>query len=616
MYYGMSMKRIIAILSILSGLLISACTQCTQGTAGEPKCAPYPKVLNAEAAKPMYSQATLYFNYANGAPKKLQRDLVRQPDGAWRVKISKEEINAEKNLNYIDILIPAAYAKVGEEGYFINTMNMIGTYRMQKCGYTSGGKNSYAFFGAKNPRATWSVIMKSLELETSMAVSSDKGNYQVFPRIEVARMEGTPAYEDAVLDFYPLDSSASYADMAKIYRNYQIARGEVVPLKERIKGNPKLERLAKSILLRIAHGSKPIPKDKNGKWIAKDYTVETELPMSLHCTFQQGTDAIKYLKQAGCDYCDIQEVGWNIRGHDGRYPQLFPAEPAAGGDEKLKETVATAKKLGYNISAHVNHTDAYTVADCWNEDYIAKRKDGSMMYVGCWAGGKAYTPCPAAIFDRFVKKDYVKIRDYLGMNGFQHVDVISAITPRICHDPRHPLNRRQWTNAYLKIMKYGHDVSGGFTSECGLDHVIKYLDWAFYINHSEHKPKCFDRFVPVWQLVYHGIVPSEQFFSDTGTRKNINRLHHAEFGGRPVFYGGWLTKEFIDTKLKPLYDEYQKVSYLQMEFMDDHKQLADGVYLTVYGNGDEVVTNYSDFTYEYKGQPVFHKDYRLFKKQK
>ena len=97
--------------------------------------------------------------------------------------------------------------------------------------------------------------------------------------------------------------------------------------------------------------------------------------------------------------------------------------------------------------------------------------------------------------------------------------------------------------------------------------------------------------------------------------RNI-RLHHAEFGGRPVYYGGWLEKERIQKYVKPLYDEYQKVSYLQMEFMDDHKQLADGVFLTVYGNGDEVVTNYSDLTFEYKGEPVFAKDYRLFKKSK
>ena len=133
-------------------------------------------------------------------------------------------------------------------------------------------------------------------------------------------------------------------------------------------------------------------------------------------------------------------------------------------------------------------------------------------------------------------------------------------------------------------------------------------------------PGIFDRYVPVWQIVYHGIVPTEQFFSDNDNTFRSGwpkiRLHHAEFGGRPVFVQTWLGKKNTDKYLKPVYDEYQKVSYLQMEFMDDHKQLADGVFLTVYGNGDEVVTNYSDLTFEYKGEPVFAKDYRLFKKSK
>ena len=615
--------KYITYLLMAAGILFSGCSPCKTGCPAKEAVVQekyYPAIISKDDSKGLYSKATLNFVYKDGKTKNLERDLAYQKDGSWRLVVTKDEINAEKDLKYINVFMPIMEAKKGEKGYFINTRNLLGTYKLDKTFVSSNGTNSYAFFGAKNPRATWSVILKGLNLETSMCAEANKGEYKVYPRIEVERMEGLPAYEDAVMDFYPLGSSSTYADMAKIYRKYQIDRGEVVPLKERIKGNPKLERLAKSILLRIAHGSKPIPRDKKGRGIPTDYTLETELPMHLACTFEQGTQAIKDLKAAGCDYVDIQEVGWNIRGHDGRYPQLFPVEPAAGGEEKLKETVATAKKLGYNISAHVNHTDAYKIADCWSEDYIAKRKDGSLMYVGCWAGGKAYTPCPEAIFDRFAKKDYLAIRDRLGFNGFQHVDVLSAIAPRICHDPKHPLNRRQWADAYLKIMKYGRDLTGGFTSECGMDHLIKYLDWAFYINHSERMHPAFDRFVPVWQIVYHGIVPSEQFFSDTGNNMKRNarniRLHHAEFGGRPVYYGGWLEKERIQKYVKPLYDEYQKVSYLQMEFMDDHKQLADGVFLTVYGNGDEVVTNYSDLTFEYKGEPVFAKDYRLFKKSK
>ncbi len=567
---------------------------------------------------PSYENAKLVYNYIDGKKVTKERKAVLQKDGAYRVVLTKDELNAEKDLKNVDVLLPVSYAKKGEDGYFINTLSMIGSFKLDNAKYSSNVRNHVAFFGMKNPRATWVAIVKGLSLEFSMCAEANKGEYTVFPRFQKDTMEGLPFYEDAVVDFYPLASDATYVDMAKKYRKYQLDRGEVKPLKERIKTDKKLERLSKSIMCRIAFGSKPIPKDKNGKRIIKDYTIETELPMHLHCTFEQAKKAVEFLKAEGCDNVDLQLVGWNIRGHDGRYPQLLPVEPAAGGEEKLKELVETAKKLGYYISAHTNHTDAYRIADSWSEDYIAKRQKGELMYVGCWAGGKAYTPCPEAIFELFPKKDYPMLRDRLGFNGKHHVDVISAIAPRICHDPKHPLNRKQWTDAYLKIMKYAHDVTGGFTSECGFDHVIKYLDWAFYINHSMRLPKMFDRHVPTWQIVYHGIVPSEAFFSDTGNNFKKDwqeiRLHHSEFGARPVYYGGWMKPELIKNYVKPLYEEYQKVAHLQLEFMEDHKQLADGVYLTAYSNGDEVVTNYSNITFEYKGKPVFAKDYKLFKK--
>ncbi len=563
-----------------------------------------------------YNSVQVDFVGTNDAKVPMQYSIKKLKSGGWRVKIPKEDLmeNSETIVG-VDVKIPACFAKKGEDGYFITTTSAIGTFRLDE-GQFSSKRNYYTFFGMKNPRTTWVAIVKKMKLEFEFRVEIKDGQYQVFPRFCIKDI-GFKPYEDIVVDFYELKGeNATYAGMAKKYRDYQLKRGEVKPLKERVKNNPKLEHMAKSILLRAQHGGKGIPKDKNGKWIIKDYTLETELPMRVGYTCDQVTEAIKKLKEMGCDNLVFHEVGWNVRGHDGRYPQLLPVEPAIGGEEALKRTIETAKSLGYYISPHVNHTDAYRIADCWSEDYIAKRKDGSLMYVGCWAGGKAYTPCPDAIFERFITKDYPMLKDRLGFNGLHHVDVISAISPRCCFDPKHQLNRKQWTQAYLRIMKYAHELTGGFTSECGFDHVIKYLDWAFYINHKNKHSPVLDRYLPVWQLVYHGIVPSSAFYSDTNNNLDKNweeiRLHHAEFGGRPVYYGPWVNLKNLQ-KVKELYDEYQKVVYLQMEYMQDHKTLAPDVYLTVYDDGSEVITNYSQTEFNYKNKIVKARDYLLIK---
>jgi hypothetical protein len=43
--------------------------------------------------------------------------------------------------------------------------------------------------------------------------------------------------------------------------------------------------------------------------------------------------------------------------------------------------------------------------------------------------------------------------------------------------------------------------------------------------------------------------------------------------------------------------------------MEDHKKLAPDVYLTVYGNGTKVVTNYSKSSFKYEDKVVKSKDY-------
>ncbi len=557
-------------------------------------------------------------------------NLEKRDDGAWRLRIPKGDFSSG-TVKSVDVMTSAGTAQKGEEGYFITTTAVLGSFKLDNGMYTSGvtyGKTSnkkhpypsprnyYKFFGMKTPRTTWVAIVKGLEEEFDFVAEAKNGVYQIYPRFQIERIGFLP-YEDIVVDFYELKGKdASYAGMAHKYREYQLGRGEVRPLKERIKGNPKLERLSKSILCRIAFGGKPMERDKNGKPIYKDYTPETELPMSVHCTTEKGEAAMRRIKELGCDDVDIHCVGWNMRGHDGRYPQLLPVEPAIGGETGLRKMISAAKELGYNISPHINYMNAYKVADCWSEDYIAKFEDGDLMWFDAWASGIAYLQCPEASYKRFVKGDYETIRD-LGFNGILHIDQMSAYSPMTCHDPKHPLNREEWARWHMNIMKRAHEVFGGFTSECGFDQAIKYIDWAFYITFDYKVPPMLDRKMPIWQLVYHGIVPTNGFFSDTNYGlKNLDsedyilgRLHTAEFGGRPVFYGGWYDNP---DKVKLVYDEYKKISYLQLEFMEDHRSLAPDVYLTVYGDGSEVVTNYSKSPFEYKGKSIPAKDYLLY----
>ena len=65
-----------------------------------------------------------------------------------------------------------------------------------------------------------------------------------------------------------------------------------------------------------------------------------------------------------------------------------------------------------------------------------------------------------------------------------------------------------------------------------------------------------------------------------------------------------------------MYDAFQPLKHLQVEFMEENKELAPGVYITRYSDGSEVVTNYTTADYSYKGGVAKARDYLLLKPTK
>ena len=65
-----------------------------------------------------YNTVQVDFVGTNNTKVPMQYPIKKRKDGAWRVRIPKEDLVAETILA-VDIKIPASFAKKGEEGYFI-----------------------------------------------------------------------------------------------------------------------------------------------------------------------------------------------------------------------------------------------------------------------------------------------------------------------------------------------------------------------------------------------------------------------------------------------------------------------------------------------------------------
>ena len=572
--------------------------------------------------------AELRFARTDGTLSSESRRLVSMPDGARRLTVTVAEI--ARDVRALDVVLDAAVQPKDARGWWVIGDGRYGKMTRER-GSLKSNRERMALFGMSVPSVTWCAVVKGLRLEYECHVDVRDGVYCVFPRFEIAGIEFDP-YEDVVIDFYELKGrDANYSAMGRLYRSYQLGRGEVKPLRERIVGNPALAYATESIFLRCKFGRCDRRTSTRADW-------ETNMPpVSVDYTFEDFRKIMRACKEAGIDKADMCLVGFQQGGHDGPFPDLFPADERFGGEAGMRETIAYGKSLGYRMSIHLNQHNFYRNARRWCEADVSKGVDGQVRRYGTLPGGPVYHSCYEVICNRYFDKDLADMKD-LGLDGLVHVDVMSARLPTQCHDPRHPNNRAEEAGWLKKLGLKARAAFGGYSSECGFDHCAAILDNCLYVSPYPgwacRKTELVDGTLPIWQIAYNGIIMSTPFYAtlDAGTPRAANGTSDAvgknaevyeflgspertllklfEYGGRPMFYYTDYRRDVA--AIKRVYDAWRPLRHLQLEFMDEHAELAPEVFVTRYANGEELVTNYSEKPYAYRGHAVRPLGYELF----
>ena len=522
----------------------------------------------------------------------------------YRLKVKTKH---RKGIDRVFVTIPEFSAQKGDAGYFVLSDGRIGTFRSDK-GNIRQRTNPLPIMGMKKGDSAVLAIFKRLKHEFSSNVSVENGTYTM--SAEFGLNIGEMPYDNIEIDFIELSGAdADYSGMARAYRNYQLSRGAVVPLRERVKGNPHLAYSVDTMFVKIRASSLEARANAYKKRTGKSAYAYVE-------------KVLRDLKKAGVSKADICYTDWNKYF---RYPTLELAVP--NGEADLKKLCKTAKTLEFQLFPHILQTEWFdTSADFdvsqvshWNDRPQRLGQPGeSMMYLSCFK----------IVYEKFVRRDIVQLLEY-GFDGNLHIDVNSCITPPRCLHPNHRCNPDQTAVYMEKIADLAQKFFGGFSSEGPFDHFAGKLDYALYVSaypsYYGRAHPLVDDIVPLWQIVYHGIILSNPFASTidynidnkraweptTSFTPITRRLKLYEFGGRPTFYWGF-NGENIEP-LKRAFDEYQKYKYLQYEFMQEHKKIAPDVSLTRYADGSEVVVNYAKTPFKYKGQTVAGEDIALFK---
>ena len=469
-------------------------------------------------------------------------------------------------------------------------------------------------FGARLGDEAKLVVMEAMRFDYCLRTAVREGRYTISMVYDLTKID---LYEDIVLRVYTLTGEeADYSGVARKYRRLQEQKLRLKPLAERAGQEPEIAYALDNMpVIRIRMGWKPVPTR------VPEQNPENEPPMHVACTFEQVEGLMEAMKRQGIERAELCLVGWNRKGHDGRWPQVFPVEPELGGEEGLKKLTAHAERLGYRVVCHTNNSDAYSVADCWDPDDIIREKAGGMSVNNVyWSGGRMYNLCPRMAYEKYQPADYERMKN-IGFRGFHYIDVLTIVPPRSCFHREHPLNAEQTAGFINRILARARARFGGAASEGGLDFAAANLDYALYVgfNLTQGLPPVADELIPLWQLVYHGYIFSNPWAETVNyvIKGPVNRLRFHEFGGMPTIY---LNSRFVEDgknwmgdvdlhcatqaqqeesarQIKRELDDCAPLAGRQTAFMERHDKLAEGVYRTTYSDGWQVLVNLNDHDY-------------------
>ena len=563
----------------------------------------------------------LCFRAVDENGKSYDFDVFRQKDSIL-LTLKKQTI---EGVSKLWVLPELGTAQAGDEGYFIlpRNISMVGDIQVF---FTAREDVSYTYdkpilsaYGIKRP-GFCAYLRIERNYRYDFEVKCEGGIYTAAPVFDFSKHD--KLYDDIRIELFPMEESADYNDMARLEREIRLKRGEITTLREKC-ARPAVDYARRYPLIRIRMGWKPSPATDLHQ------TVETEPEMYVACDFARVREIADELKRQGVEGAELQLVGWNRSGHDGRFPQLFPADPRLGGDEGMQQTIDYVKSLGYRISTHTNTIDAYEIADTFTWDDIVITRDGERKPAGPFSGGQAYHVClPKQL--KNTKRDLPPLAA-MGENGLHFTDVISIVVPDDCHNPDHPSTTADGILYANEIIRYTQTLFEGFSSEGCFDFALPHLDYGLYVTFGngfgvKSVPIC-DRFLPFFEVAYHGILlynPMSTTVNYTIKDKN-ERLTLYLRGGKPSMYyyskfrtGGaknWMgeTDLICDNEeelrasvatIKQAAEEYAPFADKQFCFIDRYEIVGNGIEVTHYDDGSRVVGNFAETAQDYDGRTV------------
>lgn len=377
------------------------------------------------------------------------------------------------------------------------------------------------------------------------------------------------------------DESASYMGVGRTYREYLLKEKKIKTLKEKVK---KYNYIDPDIIdINIFMG------------IKRGFQLFD--PVIKLTTFKDIGWMLNRLKSLGIK-ANLILTGWERSGFEGENPVTFPPFDGLRG---FKAIVDKAKASGSFISLSVNYFEIYQNSRDFYRRMTLKSPVKLPVEQSNYRNG--FIICPEVAMSKF-QKFYSEAKK----NGVTDVELRRLGRGLIeCFDDEHPADRFESARIYSEMMENAKIVDGG------CDYGVGGVN-TFMFAPSTSSGFFGGEDIPLWQIVYHGMV--RYSFEPMNLRKDFDYefLKSLEYGALPsamltyespilireTFYKDLFSSKFSDWE-RELKNEYElfnkKLGDVQYEFIVDHREVARYVYQTTYSDGTRVIVNYSNEDY-------------------
>lgn len=349
-------------------------------------------------------------------------------------------------------------------------------------------------------------------------------------------------------EFHPI-GKGSYVQIAKAYREIVRQRGLVKTWidKRQEDGHDGVNAMAGCANFKPFVYTHTVPSSR--------YNHSGKDQRSVNWTLEEISQISEHLRHdLDIDKAMMVLCGWINGGYDNKHPDPLPVAPELGGNEALIKMAPRVKNTGFLFGLHDNYQDMYEDAPSWNPDFVAKRRNGSLLAGGNWAGGPCWLVCADKQVELAARPGNLPEIARLFGPTIYFIDTIFASPLYPCFDPKHPTTHAQDMAAKIRLCQLARKHFGLFGSEEGREWGVPYADYmeglmSHRVNvrhpNARYHHTLGGQLVPLFQMVFGDCVNLYTHQSDRATPGRDEYIlafaSHAEtplynFGGHLYFH--------------------------------------------------------------------------------